>query len=645
MTSPKTPGKDSKFFSKEELTELLSLHKKLDGAWPAILKAMKAKFRRPYTLPALQGRFYRQSYTQENFWTKDQKDLLVKLKHSGAEWPEIAFELTRALGVKRSAEAIKNQYKRLIDSGEYKDKPGHDFTKGALGEIKKDRKSEQGKIYVFAAVSPMTMRGRPDTYTDDASLLEPNLHKKAWKALENYLARNRAELHILPMRAHMRALEGQPFHYDEELRPYRKNFVTDLSINDAVLKVIEAHLNPQQINSLTGLGQLNGKENKFIFQDADVAGRVRDVFDKNRQSSIIVAHSKQMMDVYPTGFESTPRLVHSTGSMTDPQYIANRVGRLAAEAHTLGFLIVEVRGRKFWIRQVQCDPKTGEFVSMGVRYHADGKAKRERADTIVFGDLHMGAHDPVSLDCAFDMLRYFKPKHAVWHDVHDAKSYTHHDRNKMITFLRNAECFKSLEAEGRMNREILAQIHAVQEETDTEGYIVDSNHNNHLDQYLDAERYKGDRINSQIAHELVVAANRGLNPLRVLIDGGSDDVLEVVTNGYKSKFKWVEPNTDFIRWGVQLGQHGHQGIGGSRGNKHHHSLAYINAIVGHTHKPSIHNGVYTNGTLSLLRLGYNNGPLDWLHAHTVLYNKGMREMIIEIKGEWKLGDAPYEKID
>jgi hypothetical protein len=257
----------------------------------------------------------------------------------------------------------------------------------------------------------------------------------------------------------------------------------------------------------------------------------------------------------------------------------------------------------------------------------------------------MGALDPVSLECAFSMIRYFKPKHTVWHDVHDGKSYTHHDRKKMVTYLRNSECFKSLEAEGLMNRQILGQIKSVLDEVGAEGHIVDSNHHNHLDRFLDGEEFRRDRINCQLASELFVAANRGLNPLRVLIDGGHDDVLDVIREGYDSKFQWVEPNTDFIRWGVQLGQHGHQGIGGSRGNKHHHSLAYTNAIVGHTHKPSIHNGVYTNGTLSLLRLGYNDGPLDWLHAHTVLYAKGMREMIVEIKGEWKLDSTPYDKID
>lgn len=632
-------SKDLRSFSKIELDYLILSHKKNNGAWQAVLKDMRAKFKKNYAVRQLQDRFYSESYSSDIFWSKEQKDLLVKLKHAGWEIEQICVELSKQFGVKRSSNSVMKQYKSLIENGEYKEKVGHDFTKDFLGEVQKAKDTDQDRLYVIAAVSPMTT-------ADRGGKLEPNLHKKAWAALENYVARNKAELCILPMRAHVRAMEAQPFHYDEELRKHKKSFVTDYTLNGGVVKIIEAHLNPQQINPMTGLSQLTGKNNKYIFQNEDTSGRIRDIFDKNRMSSIIVAHPKQMMEVYPTGFESTPRVMHSTGSMTDPQYIRNRVGRLAAEAHTLGFLILETRGRKFWIRQVQCDPTTGEFVSMGVRYFANGKAKRERADTIVFGDLHIGAHDPESLECAFQMMRYFKPKHTVWHDIHDGKSYTHHDLKKMVSFLRNAACFKSLEAEGQLGRQVLGMIADVNKEVSATGWIIDSsNHNKHLDKYLEERRFNDDRINNDLASELYVAFKRGMNPLRVLIDSGKSDVLDAIREGYQSRFNWVEPNTDFIRWGVQLGQHGHEGIGGSRGNKHHHSIAYNNAIVGHTHKPSIFNGVYTNGTLSYLRMGYNQGPQDWLHAHTILYDKGMREMIIEIKGEWKLKNTAYDKID
>lgn len=643
-------SKDLKSFSKEELTSLLKFHKQHKGSWAAIHKAMKNKFKKPYTIGSLQKRFTTQSLSADIFWSKEQKDLLVKLKHAGNEWEHIIYELNRVFGSQRSISSVTKQYKSLIESGEYKGKKGHDFTKTSLGEIHKEKDFEQSKMFVIAAVSPMVVAGRSPEGTAkediDGTYFEKNLHKNGWAALENFLGRNKAEVCVLPMRAHMRVMEGQPFHYDEELRKHKKSFVTDYSINGGVIKIIEAHLNPQQINPMTGLGELTGKKNKFIFQAEDTSGKIRDIFDKNRMSSIIVAHPKQMMEVYPTGFESTPRLIHSTGSMTDPQYIRNKVGRLAEEAHTLGFLILEIKGRKFWIRQVQCDPVTGEFVSMGVRYHADGRAERERADSIVFGDLHAGAHDPESLSSAFDMMRYFRPKNTVWHDIHDGKSYTHHDKKRMVTFLKNPHCFKSVENEGQVNRQVLEAIDTVNKEVGAIGWIIDSsNHNKHLDQALNAQVHVNDKVNNSLMSELYVVFKRGLNPLRALIDSGKDDVLDVIKEGYDSKFEWVEPNTDFIRWGVQLGQHGHEGLGGARGSKKAHSLAYNNAIVGHTHKPSIFNGVYTNGTLSYLRLGYNQGPQDWLHAHTILYDKGMREMIIEIKGSWCLENAPYQKIE
>jgi len=638
------------FFTKEELEYLTEQHSAHEGQWSFIQKAMKTKFKKTYVLSQLRSRFYNQSYSQEIFWSKEEKDLLVKLKHSGLEWTDIVYKFNKEFSKQRTMNSLQNKYKRLIETEEYKEVKGHDFTRDALGDIVKNRDYES-RIYVIAAVIPMTAEKRTEVEksSDDEAraeeALEPNLHHLGWKSLENYVARNKAELCILPMRAHMKALQQQPYHYDPLLRGYKKNFVTDMTINGGIIKILEAHLNPQQINPLTGLGSLTGKNNKFLFQAEDAQGRIQDIFDKNRMASIIVGHPKQMMEPYPTGFESTPRVVHSTGAMTDPRYISNRVGKLAAESHTLGFLILEVKGRKFFIRQVQIHPETGEFVSMGVRYFPDGNAKRERADSLVFGDLHAGAHDPTSLECAFDMIRYFKPKKTYWHDVHDAKSYTHHDRKKMVTFLRNAHCFKSLKAEGEVGKQILSMIDEVNKEVDAEGVIVNSNHHDHLDRYLEEREFNNDRINNDLASDLYVVFKRGLNPLRCLIDSPSEDVLDVLRDGYNSKFRWLEPNSDEIRWGVQLGQHGHQGVMGSKGNNKQHSLAYNNAIVGHTHVPSIYNGVYTNGTLSWLRLDYSNGPLKTMHAHTVLYDGGFREMIVEIKGDWKLPNTPYDKID
>lgn len=641
---------DLKMFTKEELDFLIEAHKKHSGSWDDIGKEMKKKFHKDYTRDSLQSRFYRRTYSQDVFWSKEEKDLLVKLKHAGHEWASISYTLAKKLGKARSENSVSKQYKMLIESSEYVAKPGHDFTKSALGEIKKERQSDQSKMYVLASVSPMVLAGpRPDTYggkdEDEFSDMDPNVHKLGWKNLvDNFLVRNKAELHILPMRAHMRALEGQPHYYDDILRPFKKQFVTDLTINGGVVKIIEAHLNPQMINPLTGLGEMKGKPNKFLFQDVDMDGRVADVFDKNRTSSIIVAHPKQMMQTYPVGFESLPRLIHSTASMNDPQYIENRMGRLAAESHTLGFLILEIKGRKFWMRQVQINPRTGEFVSMGVRYKPDGSAKRERADTLDFGDLHCGAHDPASLECAFEMMRYFRPRCTVWHDVHDGKSYTYHDRKKRVTRIRRPDCFKSLKAEGEVGRQVLSMIDEVNKEVGAEGYIIDgSNHNQGLSRALEEMESALDE-NYETMSELQIANLRGLNPLRCLIDGGHDDIIDVISKGYSSKFRWIEKNQDFIRWGVQLGQHGDQGVAGKRGNKVEHSIVYTNAIVGHTHAPSIHNGVWTNGTLSELRMEYENGPLKSHHAHTVLYDGGFREMLFEIKGEWKLPNTTYDKI-
>lgn len=209
------------------------------------------------------------------------------------------------------------------------------------------------------------------------------------------------------MPAHVKALKAQPLHYDPALKPFKSKFATEFTFNSH-LKAIEAHINPQQINPLTGLKRL--RIHKYTENNQPGAEI------KRLKTSVIVAHSKQMLEVVPTGNESHPRLIHSTGAITTPSYLRNRIGMIANEDHKLGGLIIEIKGGVFWVRQVQFDVKDGSFVDLGVRYHANGKAVPERAEAFKMGDVHPGHHDDGALNAIYRLWDIIKPKRIFLED-------------------------------------------------------------------------------------------------------------------------------------------------------------------------------------------------------------------------------------
>ncbi len=501
-------------------------------------------------------------------------------------------------------------------SGQKKQKKVHaldDFTKEALGSIIKENDFKEGTFFVTAA-SPTSYLDWSDEDREIAKqggeVKAENLFTEGFAAVKTFLKKEKAELVILPMPAHVKALQEQPLHYDPKLKPYRGNFATEFTFNTH-LKAIEAYLNPQQINPLTGLKRL----------------RVHKYTDNNKQgaeikrlkTSVIVAHSKQMLEVVPTGNNSHPRLIHSTGTITKPSYLRNRIGMIANEDHKLGGIIVEIKDDVFWIRQVQFDTKNGSFVDLGKRYHANGKITKERAEAFKMGDTHCGHHSDVALNAFYDLWKIIKPKKIFLEDVFDSSSVSHHLQNKRITRAKLNPFFKDLPTEIKEARKILESLY-LRAPKDSEIISTASNHPEHVMKYLEEARYIDDcRENYEIGHRMVVMALDGKNPLKEYLDP-------------ENKMKWTDENEDFFVEGVQMGAHGHLGIGGARGGKIGHELAYGNAMVAHSHTPSIYHDTFTVGHTSSERHGYNQGPLTWIWCSGAVYKGGHKQLYMVIKG-------------
>lgn len=518
------------------------------------------------------------------------------------------FENLKNIVLKKNKDLVKEKI-------EVEKKPHEfaDFTKEALGSIINVNNFKTGTFFVTAASPTSYLDWTEEDHKNAKEGLDvnaQNLFVEGFQSVQNFLKRKKAELIILPMPTHAKALQKQPNHYDPLLRDFRSCFSTEFTFNNH-LKAIEAYINPQQINPLTGIRRM--KVHKFG-RDNKPGEEI-----KRFKTSLIVAHSKQMMDTIPTGNNSHPRIVHSTGCITLPSYLRNRIGMIANDDHKLGGLIVEIQEDWFWIRQVQFNVNDGSFIDNGMRYHADGSITPERAEGFKFGDIHPGFHHQTALNAIYKLWDIIQPKRIFFEDFFDSASISHHLANKNITRAMLPEYFKDLPSEIEMAHGVLSEIWN-KAPADAELIATASNHPEHIGKYLDEGRYIKDcRENFKIAHRMVVMQIDGLNPLQEYLDP-------------EKRMRWIDQNEDYFVEGVQMNAHGHLGVSGSRGSKVGHELSYGSAMTAHTHSPSIYHDVFTVGHTTVPRHGYNNGPDNWILCSGAVYKGGHMQLHMIIKG-------------
>lgn len=417
--------------------------------------------------------------------------------------------------------------------------------------------------------------------------------------MQGYSKHQNAKLRILPMRAHMPALQKQPAYYDEELYPFMEKgyFLSSLAFN-ANLKAIDLQLNPQQIEPLTGVTRIG-------------------------RASLLVAHPVTQMKVLAHSSSGLPRMMHTTGVVTKRAYKANRMGVLAGQSHRLGGVIVELDKERFHLRQLQADTD-GSFVDLGLRYKGNSKQK-ERPISLVLGDIHAGEHDPVAMRVWKDIAKLTRPRYIILHDLFNGLSINHHLSQNQLAKVNISEHVNTLEKEIAVTAQLLEEICSWVH--DAVVVVVESNHNEWLSQYLTQNRWAFDTTNYKYAHSLIGHALNGFNPLQASVDP-------------HGRAKWLNRNDDLILAGIQHGVHGDKGANGAKGSAAGLEVTHGAISYGHVHTPGILRDAWAAGTSSKLRLDYNRGASGWLHSSILTYESvsggiGMRQLITSIEGRWR----------
>jgi hypothetical protein len=376
-------------------------------------------------------------------------------------------------------------------------------------------------------------------------------------------------------------------------------------------------LSAKQIDPTTGLDRIGQRNGTFIYASP-----------KQRLKFMPVSNIKHPHAEMTTGAITLPRYFNIQDGLRSP-YMSERTAYIANHDHIIGAVVVEVvDNKRYHFRQIQADANGG-FVDLAEFY--DGKKVTQmHAEAISMGDWHSGETDPTAIKAIKELIDVVKPKKLFVHDGFNGLSINHHERNRQI---RRAILAKkgllSLESELRKFSKDLDDM--LSWGSVREVIVVKSNHDIFLDRWLESGEYVDDPQNYEIGVELARAMIKGFNPLKFSV--------EMFGLKRKDQVRWLEMDEDYFISRIQCGAHGHKGPKGARGNIRGMEKAYGQSVTGHSHGPEILRGAYQNGTMSKLKLSYNEGASDWVHASTVIYPNGMRQLVNSFEGNWRLSKS------
>jgi hypothetical protein len=343
----------------------------------------------------------------------------------------------------------------------------------------------------------------------------------------------------------------------------------------------------------------------------------------------LVGHPQMCMEPVATPANRLPKRLYTTGAVTLKNYSHTKVGRKAEGHHVVGALVVEVEGDTPFIRQINA-VSDGSFYDLDKLYTSKGSTTGHRALALTTGDEHIKFNLPAVRAATYDsddsIANVLKPEYIVRHDVFDAYSISHHhEKDPLIQFKKHIHGDNCARTE-------LEEVAEFINETTPEGstsVLVDSNHHDHLQQWLNRADANKDHVNALLISELQLKQ-------RVAIQEGEDPrpLPLYLRDKVTTSLKCLDRNEPFVLRGVDYSQHGDRGANGSRGSAKAMAKSTYKMVIGHSHSARISKGVYQTGT-STGRLDYEAGLSDHTNTHCVQYQNGKRTLIDIFDGKWR----------
>lgn len=476
-------------------------------------------------------------------------------------------------------------------------------------KIATDRSGGRKKTPVFKR----TLSGTERFLVTSAQNSTP-VHEGFMKSLQRASKALDAEILVIPTRyknptSDWTASQKNEETWAEAVQPYLYNARKQLNPNLMLMGDIKTQ--PTAASPLTGFDGITGA------------------------CSGIFGHTKLQLRTVPTPQGRLPKILTTTGACTVPNYTDSRAGKLGEFHHTLGAVMVEVRGREFHLRQINAE-RDGAFIDLDKWYTPDRVRNAPPALALAMGDTHVRAVDPAVVEATFGkggIVEVLDPQLLAWHDLLDGDAINHHHRGN--PFLAAHKRQFSLDD---AREEVLEAIEFLDKYTKgRKSIVIPSNHDDFLQRWLMSADWRQDPTNAEFYLESALAMVRQAKLRDADAEKLSAFVYWVRRELYsRDDIRCLRNDESYSIKGIELGMHGDRGPNGARGSIKNLRRLGTKSIIGHSHSPGIDEGAYQNGTSTRLRLGYNVGPSSWLNSHTVIYANGKRCLLNIIDGKWRL---------
>jgi hypothetical protein len=415
--------------------------------------------------------------------------------------------------------------------------------------------------------------------------------------------------------------------YSPALMPYINDESIELA--PALVWCGEMNILPTATNPLTGLDDYNGR------------------------ASNIVPHVKQAMESVASLPDEATKFNYSTGTLTLRNYIQKRAGIVAERKHTYGALLVEVDDSGSWYCRHLVVDDAGAVYDIGPSGYRgvrvingivdaikcnDKEDKRTFMDAIMWGDVHASEMDLWVRLLGWQpggVLDQHRPRRQFWHDLFSMRSRGHHE---MKDFLRTFE--KHVSGEGDVEGEVAITADFMHDGVrtkakdgwDCETVVIRSNHDRHLDRWVNEADPKKDPANAVYYTRLMAAkldaiarGDRDFNILEwALATAGAP---KVRFNGEDESYV-ICKRSKVAPDGIECGLHGDLGANGARGSSRGLKKLGrpINKDHDHTATMLDQHGVMSGGACSL-SFPYMKGPNAHSVSHIFTFDNGARQII------------------
>jgi hypothetical protein len=440
------------------------------------------------------------------------------------------------------------------------------------------------------------------------------VNKAFLASLLGYCQHNHAQLLVIPYRYHnptslwSKRAKAQDW-WAPELAPYL--YDQRVRLNKHLVLLGDIKTQPTATSPLQGFESITGPR------------------------SAIIGHPKLELTTVPTPQEQLPKLLTTTGAVTQRNYTPTKAGKKGEFHHTFGACVVEIAGSTFHLRQLNA-VKDGSFMDLRWEYRGADRSDTGGVAALVMGDTHFEFLDR-SVDRATfgrdGIVETLRPKHLVWHDVHDFYSRMHwHIGQPFIDYVKHMTGTDDVEKALDATFEFID----LRTRKGTKNIFVYSNHPDMLARWVKRADWRTDPRNAkfllQTALAMLEGAHMGTGGAQTLDPFAYWAARKLKTYGQSIFLKLDESHQ--IE-GIEVGYHGDRGLNGARGSRKSFARIGTKVVIGHTHSPGINEGAYQVGTNSQLKLEFVEGPSSWLHTDCVIYKNGKRSLINIINGEWR----------